>query len=149
MNRILKKIKEFFKKMFSLGIPKFSRIIIYQSVIDNIIDFAKANYPKEFVAYLSGKVQEDKLIVDGLLYQPFQASKNSTVMRAFLPNPTGVIGSVHSHPAPYSKPSGADIHFFNKEGMMHLIIGYPYEIQYIVCYDFNGNRIAFEIDKNK
>ncbi len=136
-------------RLFSLELPKFSKIVMCESVIENIIDFAKSNYPKEFVALLRGEVKDGKLIVDGLIYQPFVSSKRASSIKLDVPTLSKVVGSVHSHPSSYTEPSNADLQFFNKTGMVHLIIGFPYRDKDIACYDFKGNMQNFGITKDR
>jgi proteasome lid subunit RPN8/RPN11 len=148
MKNISDKFKRFMEKLFLLEAPKFSRISIKQSVVDNIIDFAKANYPHEFIAILSGQAKDEKLTINSLIYQPYNSSEKSSWVRINIPSMSNVIGSVHSHPSSSLKPSNADLQFFNKNGVVHMIIGYPYRPQDIACYDSSGNRQNFEIDKD-
>ncbi len=145
MDRISKTIRGWLTKLFSLELPQFSKITIQQSVIDNIIEIAKENSPKEFVALLEGKVRNNNLVVYGLVYQPFHASERSTLMRMNLPTISHVVGSVHSHPSSNTRPSNADLTFFNKSGVVHLIIGYPYKKENIAGYDLYGNKAEFEV----
>lgn len=149
MEKLSDKLKRLMTKLFSLDIPKFSKIIIYQSVIDNIIDFAKSNYPKEFIALLSGEVKDSTLNINSLIYQPFSGSKRSSSMKINLPAFSKVVGSVHSHPSQNSTPSVADLQFFNKNGIIHLIIHYPYREVDISCYDLQGNIQPFSINTNE
>ena len=146
MEKISDKIKRFLTKFFLLDIPKFSKVVVNKSVIENMMDFAKANYPKEFVALLSGEVKNDKLIVEGLVYQPYTGTKSSSWMRINLPSHSRVVGSVHSHPSSSTRPSNADLQFFSKNGVMHFIIGYPYRPTDIACYDLYGEIRKFYID---
>ncbi len=39
-----------------------------------------------------------------------------------------------------------DLQFFRKNGVVNLIIGYPYRPNNIACYDYDGNRQPFYID---
>jgi len=147
MGKLSNKLTRFIEKLFSLDLPKFSKIVIHKSVIDDIIDFAKSNYPKEFVALLKGEIKEGKLTLDGLIYQPYTGTKSSSWMRINVPSMSNVVGSVHSHPSQHSKPSNADLQFFRKNGVVHLIIDYPYRINDITCYDFYGNRLQFKVEE--
>ena len=121
-----------------------SKIIIKGFVVEDIIDFAKENYPKEFVAILQGKVRKDTAVVDGLLYQPFVSASHTAVMHINLPMISDSLGSVHSHPGRSNTPSRADLQFFAKRGIVNLIICAPYRKEDIACYDFEGNRREFE-----
>lgn len=143
----MKKILDRFtpRRMFDLDKFEFDDLIIEHTLILDIIDFAKANYPNEFMAFLKGKFENKMLILEGLLYQKFESSRTSAFTRIALPNGLGVVGSVHSHPSPNSNPSGQDRIFFSKFGGVHLIISYPYRKEDLRVYDIDGERIGFKV----
>ncbi|PIY60479.1 hypothetical protein COY95_01555 [Candidatus Woesearchaeota archaeon CG_4_10_14_0_8_um_filter_47_5] len=145
MEKIAHRITGALSKFFSLEERRFSQVVIQEPVVSDIISFAKAAYPKEFVALLRGSVNKNTLVIDGLIYQHFSASEQSAHMRMDLPLITNVVGSVHSHPAGNTHPSRADLSFFNKRGFVHVIIGYPYTPDTLSCYDFDGNIVSFEV----
>ena len=144
----MNKISGALKKFFLSVLPKhktFSKIVFHKSVVQDIINFARVNYPKEFIALLEGKASDETLFVTGLLYQPYEASHRSASVHLNLPMVSGAIGSVHSHPSHNSWPSSADLEFFNKRGYLHCIISYPYTSSDLVVYDNEGNELIFEI----
>jgi proteasome lid subunit RPN8/RPN11 len=125
---------------------KFHEICIEREVIHEIIQIARQSHPFEFVALLEGKVKNDTLTVDGLIFLPGETSNQGAVMKTFMmPMTTGTVGSVHSHPIPNATPSTADLHFFAKNGFFHLIIAEPYTEESIVAYDTFGEEIDFRI----
>jgi len=137
--------KKFLEKLFSLDKLKFSRIIIRKDVVENMCEFARANYPNEFIAFLEGEVKNKVLFIYGLIYQPFGKSRRSAFTNINMPTLSHHVGSVHSHPTHNSMPSRTDLASFNKRGAVHIIISYPYAPEDIRCYDFNGNRVYFDI----
>ncbi len=132
------------KKLFELDRYDFEKISIKKDVVEDIIDFAKANYPSEFMAFLKGKFEQKTLFVEGLLYQVFEKSRTSAFTRINLPVGSGVIGSVHSHPR-RSGPSGQDKSFFSRFGGVHIIISYPYKKEDLMLYDNDGEKIDFNM----
>ena len=142
---MMKKIKKFLYKFFMLDKFVFSEIFIEKDVIEDICDFAKSLHPKEFLAILGGEIKNKKLYVNKLYAQEFVSSKNSVFFSSFLPNSISEFGTVHSHPSSNNKPSTKDLLAFNKKGVVHFIIGYPYTEKNISGYDFNGNEIKFKI----
>jgi proteasome lid subunit RPN8/RPN11 len=128
---------------------KFSRVALDAGVLEDIIEFAKSNYPNEFLAILSGEISQDTLTINGLLYQHFFASRSSALTRLNLPMLSGAVGSVHSHPSSSTRPSRADLQFFAKTGVVHFIIGAPYREQDMACYDFEGNTRDFSVTQNQ
>jgi proteasome lid subunit RPN8/RPN11 len=142
--RLLKKLKSFF-----FGEYRIRRIVIKSDVIKTIMEFAKHNHPKEFVAFLGGKMRNDSLEIDKLLYQRFYSSSDSAYFRIEIPINEKFFGTVHNHPNNSNTPSSEDSFLFGKYGLIHLIISYPYSQEDIAGYDFKGHRIYFEIKDKK
>lgn len=145
MERFSDKVKNALTKFFMLDAFEFSEVVMQRDVLDNICDFARHTHPKEFVAVIGGVVKEKKLIINELFYQEFISSVNSASFSAFLPAAANGVGTVHSHPSSNTRPSDADLFFFNKKGVVHFIIGFPYTPETIHGYDFHGNEINFTI----
>jgi len=135
----------FFTRLLGLEKYAFNEIFIRKEVVFDIIKFAKSNYPKEFSAFLRGRIKSRKLLVEGIIYQNFQSSENSSVITTNLPVLSGRVGTVHSHPGLRNIPSKADLAFFSKYGSINLIIGKPYATETIAAYDGGGRRISFNI----
>lgn len=139
-----------FQKVMSrlLGTDKkiFHEVHIDQEVVDDMLAIAKEAYPNEFVAMLQGKVKNGILHIDGLIFLPGETSNQGAVMNLFMmPLVDESIGSVHSHPGYDASPSGADLHFFSKNGLFHLIISMPYDESSIVAYNSFGERVDFVV----
>lgn len=137
-------MNKFFEKLFSLDKFKFSKIKVKKDVILGMIDFAKANHPKEFMALLEGEVKDNSLIITAIVYQPMKKTRTSASI-VMNPNIYHIFGSVHSHPSSINRPSGADLISFNKRGVSHFIISFPYIQQTIVCYDNKGDKVDYEV----
>jgi proteasome lid subunit RPN8/RPN11 len=129
-----------------LGMDKygFEKIIVERLVIDAISNFARGAHPKEFIMFLQGSFKEKALTITGLIFQEYYASEELAMPIIRLPISMGIVGSVHSHPGPSNKPSNADLEFFAKQGIVHLIIKRPYSEKDIAAYDANGKSISFE-----
>lgn len=139
-----------FQRLMSylLGTNKkiFQEVHIDQEVVDDMLDIAKGAYPNEFVAMLQGKVNDEILHIDGLIFLPGETSNQGAVMNLFMmPLVDESVGSVHSHPGYDANPSGADLHFFSKNGLFHLIISMPYDENSIVAYNSFGERVDFMV----
>ena len=125
---------------------KFHEISIDREVVQEIIQIAHQSHPFEFAALLEGKVKDDTLKIDGLIFLPGETSNQGAVMKTFMmPMTTGTVGSVHSHPIPDATPSSADLHFFAKNGLFHLIIADPYLESSMVGYDTFGEIVTYYI----
>lgn len=143
------KIKEFIingiEKLFDLDKLRFNNITILNTVIEDIIDFANANHPNEFVAFFHGIIKDNELIIDSLVYNEFESTTGSATPIFHFPDKS-FYGSVHSHPSGSIKPSNADKHFFRKTGIVNAIIGKPYSKKTIKFYDHDGVEINVKIE---
>ena len=140
----------FLDRLFSylLGTDKkmFQEVHIDGEVVEEILQIAREAYPNEFVAMLQGKVKGGVLHIDGLLFLPGETSDQGAVMNVFMmPLVDEGIGSVHSHPGYNGNPSTADLHFFSKNGLFHMIVAQPYTEDSISAYNSFGERIGFKI----
>jgi proteasome lid subunit RPN8/RPN11 len=140
--------KSFIDRLFGFEKYEFESIVVEKEVIDNIIELAKQTHPKEFVAFLEGKIKDKALTIYGLAYQEYEASTNATWSKINFPVMANIVGSVHSHPGPSNRPSNADLNFFSKRGIVHMIIKMPYRQEDIQGYDLKGDKIVFDVSNN-
>ncbi|MBN2459799.1 Mov34/MPN/PAD-1 family protein [Candidatus Woesearchaeota archaeon] len=133
------------ERLFELDKFVFEKVIIEQEVIDAIVELAEQTYPKEFIAFLEGKVKNKVLRIYRLNYQEYIANPSYTVYKMDFPITSDIVGTVHSHPGPSNRPSKADLQSFSKKGIVHLIISMPYSSSTIQAYDMNGNMIDYEV----
>jgi len=139
-----------FQRLMSylLGTKKklYQEVIIDREVVDEILQIAREAYPDEFAALLEGKITDGVLHIDGILFLPGETYDKGAVMNIFMRSLIDEgIGSVHSHPGYNGSPSGADLHFFSKNGLFHLIIAQPYNEDSIFAYNSFGQRIDFKL----
>jgi proteasome lid subunit RPN8/RPN11 len=140
-----KKIVDWLKRFFGLHNYEFTRLAVKREVIDAICEFAQEAHPKEFIMLLQGKATAGTMHVNSLYYQEYYANEDSAMPYIRLPIFSDIVGSVHSHPGPSNRPSRADIHFFAKHGMVHLIIKYPYQPRDIAAYSISGKMMEFDV----
>jgi len=125
---------------------EFLEVHIDAILIDEIINIAIESHPNEFIALLEGKIEKKVLKIKGLVFLPGETSNEGAVMQTFMkPISTGTIGSVHSHPGFNASPSNADLYFFSKNGLFHLIIAEPYNRNSIRAYNTVGAEIGYKI----
>jgi proteasome lid subunit RPN8/RPN11 len=139
-----------FQRLMSylLGTDKkiYHKVNIDREVVDEILQIAQEAYPNEFAALLEGKITGGVLHIDGLLFLPGETSDKGAVMNIFMRSLVDEgIGSVHSHPGYDGSPSDADLHFFSKNGLFHLIIAQPYTLDSISAYNSFGELIDFKV----
>lgn len=125
---------------------KFSESQIPYEIIEEIINLAKQSYPNEFVALFEGEIKEEILKIEKLIFLPGETSnQGATLNTLMLPPNMKILGSVHSHPGPINNPSNADLHFFSKMGLIHMIISEPYDITDIATFNSFGERIYCKV----
>ena len=133
-------------KILGTSKQEIEEVHIDREVIEEIINISKEAYPNEFMALLEGKIEENILHITGLIFLPAETSNEGAVMQVFMqPLTTNSVGSVHSHPGYSASPSDADLQFFSKKGIFHMIIAEPYNIESIIAYDSFGNILYFKI----
>jgi proteasome lid subunit RPN8/RPN11 len=140
--------EKFLKNLFELDKLEFERIVMKQSVAEEIMHYAKSAYPREFFALLQGEIKDKKLLITNLVYQQYQSSRNSAVYKLDLPLIHDCFGSIHSHPSRSNHPSLADLRSFNKNGVVHFIICYPFGPENLEAYDLDGNPLIYSIQDN-
>ncbi len=140
------KLNNLLGKILGTSKLRFEEVHVEGEVIEEIINIAKESYPNEFIALLEGKIEENILRITGLIFLPSDTSNESAVMQIFMePLTTNSLGSVHSHPGYSASPSDADLHFFSKKGLFHMIIAEPYNRDSIRAYDSWGNAVTYKI----
>ena len=140
------RIDNFLSHVLGADKKKFEEVQIEREVIDEIINIARKSYPQEFVALLQGKISNNILKIDGLIFVPGSTSEEGAVMQLFMmPLTSDAVGSVHSHPGYNAGPSQADLQFFAKKGFFHMIIAEPYTEESILAYDSFGNLADYTL----
>ncbi len=139
---------KFLAKIFGNDKLKFSNSEISYDLICEIMAIAQKSHPHEFAALFEGKLKEDTLKIEKLVFVPGENSEQGATLNTLMvPTNMKIIGSVHSHPCPSNHPSNADIHFFSKIGIIHMIISEPYDISNIATYNSFGERIQCKVIK--
>ena len=136
-------LTKFVEKLFDLDKLKFDKIQIRMDVIENMRDLSRQCYPKEFLGFLEGKIENNVLIIDKLMYQEFISNEYSAMPIFHFPQT--FYGSAHSHPSNNNRPSNEDRQFFRKVGIINIIICSPFGINNIRYYNHNGEEINIEI----
>ena len=127
-----------FMQSFSIKLPTY--------VLDEIIDYSKEAFPREFFAFLEGKRRIDLVIIENLAYYPNVTSRTSvTTIFHIGTNMNDFVGTVHSHPSGNNLPSRNDLRTFNKRGVIHFIIRHPFTKESIRCFGSNGQELDFEV----
>ncbi|MGZ7043284.1 MAG: Mov34/MPN/PAD-1 family protein [Methanobacterium sp.] len=140
------KLNNILGKIFGTSRQEIDEIHVDREVINEVMNIAKESYPNEFMALLEGQIQKNVLKITGLIFLPSETSNEGAVMQVFMqPLTTNSVGSVHSHPGYSASPSEADLQFFSKKGIFHMIIAEPYKRESILAYDSFGNIVDFKV----
>ncbi len=114
-----------------------------RDVLDTIIGAARNAMPHEFAATLRAR---DGVIYELVFVAGTLSGETSALMSFYnLPPDPEIVGSVHSHPSGNYNPSQADLELFGKQGMTHMIIGFPFTPGTWRAYDASGERRKLEI----
>ena len=128
---------------------KRRQIILAQSVVVSILEYAKACHPQEAILLLTGKTSKDKIFVKEVEVPPLavHGSSFSNFPLYMLPIDFSVVGTAHSHPSGVLKPSVADLNNFY--GRIMVITAYPYSSKEdISVFDRDGNIVEYEVLKD-
>lgn len=108
-----------------------------------ILGASRSSHPREFAGVLraEGDTVKEVLLLPGTL-----SSGESAVLRLhMLPIDPSACGTVHSHPSPSLRPSGADMALFSKFGHVHILVAFPYDERSWKAYNHRGEEIKLEV----
>lgn len=118
-------------------------IIIKKELLEGILALCREHHPREIL----GLLRVDKGIVTEFILPP--GALTSNVSGIFFPNriplDPSLEGTIHSHPSGNSNPSLQDLNDIFKKKRFHFIVGYPYNLSKIKCFDKNGNELNIKI----
>jgi len=123
--------------------PRENVNTIKKKTLKMILESSKSSHPNEFGALL--RVIEGEIGELVLLPGTISGGRHAIFHLDMLPIDYSIIGSVHSHPSGNYLPSEADLNFFPKSGIIHIIVRYPYSMNDWAAYDVSGNRIRLEV----
>lgn len=107
-----------------------------------ILEVCKSSAPNEFAGMLEA---EGDVITDVVVVPGTESSDQNAVMQLFMLPNIHTVGTVHSHPGAGRRPSPADLELFDKKGVVHIIVGAPYDKSSWTCYNSKGEPIPLEI----
>jgi len=118
-------------------------ITIKRGLLNGILALCREQHPREIL----GLLRVDKGIVTEFILPP--GALTSNISGVFFPNriplDPSLEGTIHSHPSGNPNPSLQDLNDVFKKKRFHLIVGYPYNLNKIKCFDRNGNELNFKI----
>lgn len=117
-------------------------ILIKQELLDGILGLCRQQHPREIL----GLLRTEKGIVSEYILPPgsVRSESSGVFFPSRVPVDPSLEGSVHSHPTGNPYPSAEDLVFFVKLSF-HFIVGYPYNLNKVKCFDRNGRELQFKI----
>jgi len=116
---------------------------IDRETLEFILGASRSSHPREFAGVLraEGDTVKEILLLPGTL-----SSGESAVLRLhMLPIDPSACGTVHSHPSPNLRPSGADMALFAKFGHVHILVAFPYDEHSWKAYNHRGDETKLEV----
>jgi len=96
--------------------------------MEMIMAASRDTYPNEFASAL--RVNRRGIITELIMIPGTVSGNRKALMNLYnLPIDFSIVGSVHSHPSGNYNPSDADLKFFSGFGQIHIIVGYPYDLE--------------------
>jgi proteasome lid subunit RPN8/RPN11 len=121
-------------------------LIIDRSVIESILQYARANHPSEAILLLNGKTTKAGTRIDGVEIPPLAVHGRgfSSFPLQTLPIDFSVVGTAHSHPSGVLQPSVQDLNNFY--GRVMVIAASPYEsANNLAVFNSKGEQIRYRV----
>lgn len=119
---------------------------IKSKCLDLILECAKSNYPNEFGGLLSIDMNTKDEITELVILPGTIMGESHALFKLHMkPVDFSIVGTVHSHPSPSARPSGADFRLFRKHGRVHIIAAMPFDRNSWKAYDSVGEEIEISI----
>ena len=126
------------KKVPKRVMPKPGGLIraIREDALKLMLEAAKGALPNEFAGVLRAY---DGVITEVMVLPGTEQAARAALFKfTMLPADRSVGGTVHSHPSGNYWPSGADLELFDHFGSVHIICGYPFNLNSWQAYDGRG-----------
>lgn len=112
-------------------------------LLDGFFALCRAHHPKEFLGLL--KI-DNNVFTEFILPPGAVTSRNTGVFfPGRIPINRDYQGTIHSHPSGTLIPSLQDLNSVFKGNRVHFIVGFPYNLNHIKCYDKNGIELQFKV----
>ncbi|MFX1411517.1 MAG: Mov34/MPN/PAD-1 family protein [Promethearchaeota archaeon] len=116
---------------------------IKRELLDGFLILCREHHPKEFL----GILKMDKNIFTEFILPPGAVTSRSSgvFFPSRLPISRSYQGTIHSHPTGNLYPSLQDLNSVFKGKNFHFIVGFPYNLNHIKCFDKNGTELQFKV----
>jgi proteasome lid subunit RPN8/RPN11 len=120
---------------------------IKRECLDLIFECAKSNYPNEFGGLLRVDDKKKDTITELVILPGTVSGDAHAIFQMHMrPIDFSIVGTVHSHPSPFARPSDADLQLFSKYGKIHIISATPFNENSWRSFDYEGNEILVQIE---
>lgn len=111
-----------------------------------IFECAKSNFPHEFAGLLRVDDNKKDVISEVVIIPGTISGESHAIFQMHMrPIDFSIIGTVHSHPSPFARPSDADLQLFYRYGKVHIIAAMPYSGKSWKAYDQTGKDLDIEV----
>ncbi|MFX1557994.1 MAG: Mov34/MPN/PAD-1 family protein [Promethearchaeota archaeon] len=116
---------------------------IKRELLDGFLALCREHHPKEFV----GILKMDKGVFTEFILPPGAlTSRNTGVFFPWrIPINRDYQGSIHSHPSGTLFPSLQDLNSVFKGYKFNFIVGFPYTLNNIKCFEKDGTELQFKV----
>jgi proteasome lid subunit RPN8/RPN11 len=115
---------------------------IRRKCLDLILESSKSTYPNEFGGLLRVDEEKKDTIIELVLLPGTVSGDSHAIFKLhMMPIDFSIVGTVHSHPSPSPRPSGADLQLFRKHGKVHIIAALPFDEDSWRAYNSSGEDI--------
>lgn len=116
---------------------------VHRDVVRLFCETARSQHPHEF----GGLLRAEKGVLTEILILPGTVSGDTHAIFQLhmLPIDFSVKGTVHSHPTPDPRPSGADRELFERFGSTHIIVAHPYTDRSWRAYNSRGEPVQLDV----
>ena len=104
---------------------------------------SREHHPRESLGILK---MENNVFTEFILPPGAITSRNAGFFSPIrIPTNRSYQGTIHSHPSGVAIPSLQDLNSVFKGYRVNFIVGYPYNLYNIRCFDKNGNQLQFKV----
>jgi proteasome lid subunit RPN8/RPN11 len=124
----------------------YTTVSISQTLMEAILESAKALYPKETILLLRGEKSKDMIKITDLIVPPLATYGQgfANIPTHMLPIDFSIVGTLHSHPSGNLTPSPADLNHF--WGKILMIVGFPFaDDRNVAVYNNKGEKLTLKI----
>lgn len=119
---------------------------IKKQCLELILECAKSNYPNEFGGLLRVDDEVKDTITEVVILPGTISGDSHAIFQMHMrPIDFSIVGTVHSHPSPFARPSDADLQLFRKHGKIHIIAANPFNNSSWKAYNYRGDELEMKI----